>query len=97
MIVAAGPLVAAIRALGGCGVLPLILAEEDAAAQTIYVRVLARARAGEADQQNLLGRIDLDRKTLDQYLEQLRVAVRFQERESASLVAYLARVMKPKR
>ena len=42
-------------------------------------------------------RIDLGGKTLDQYLEHLRVAVRFQERESASLVAYLARVMKPKR
>jgi len=42
-------------------------------------------------------RIDLGGKTLDQHLEQLRVAVRFQERKSASLVAYLARVRKPKR
>lgn len=42
-------------------------------------------------------RIDLGGKTLNQYLEQLRVAVRFQGRESASLVAYPARVMKPRR
>jgi puromycin-sensitive aminopeptidase len=35
--------------------------------------------------------IDLGGKTLAQYLEQLRVAVRFQERESAALAAYLAK------
>jgi puromycin-sensitive aminopeptidase len=35
--------------------------------------------------------IVLGGKTLDQYLEQLHVAVRFQERESAALAAYLAR------
>jgi puromycin-sensitive aminopeptidase len=35
--------------------------------------------------------IELGGKTLEQYLEQLRVAVRFQERESAGLAAYLAR------
>ena len=42
-------------------------------------------------------RIALGGKTLDQYLEQLRVAVRFQERESEPLAAYLAKVTKPKR
>ncbi len=42
-------------------------------------------------------RIDLGGKTLDQYLEQLRVAVRFQEREAQPLAAYLAKVTKPKR
>jgi puromycin-sensitive aminopeptidase len=42
-------------------------------------------------------RVDLDGKILDQYLEQLRVAVRFKERESASFVAYLTRVMNSKR
>jgi puromycin-sensitive aminopeptidase len=35
--------------------------------------------------------ITLGGKTLEQYLEQLRVAVRFQERESGALAAYLAR------
>jgi puromycin-sensitive aminopeptidase len=35
--------------------------------------------------------IVLGGKTLEQYLEQLRVAVRFQERESAALGAYLVR------
>jgi puromycin-sensitive aminopeptidase len=35
--------------------------------------------------------ISLGGKTLEQYLEQLRVAVRFQERESTALAAYLAR------
>ena len=35
--------------------------------------------------------IVLGGKTLDQYLEQLRVAVRFQQRESAALAGYLAR------
>ena len=29
-------------------------------------------------------------KTLEQYLEQLRIAVRLQEREAAALAAYLA-------
>jgi puromycin-sensitive aminopeptidase len=33
--------------------------------------------------------IELGGKTLDQYLEQLRVAVRFREREAATLAAYL--------
>ena len=35
--------------------------------------------------------IVLGGKTLEQYLEQLRVAVRFQERESAALGTYLSR------
>ncbi len=35
--------------------------------------------------------IALGGKTLEQYLEQLRVAVRFQERESAALATYLSR------
>jgi puromycin-sensitive aminopeptidase len=35
--------------------------------------------------------IELGGKTLDQYLEQLRVAVRFREREAARIGAYLAR------
>lgn len=35
--------------------------------------------------------IVLGGKTLEQYVEQLRVAVRFQQRESAALAAYLAR------
>jgi puromycin-sensitive aminopeptidase len=35
--------------------------------------------------------IVLGGKTLDQYLEQLRVAVRFRQREEAALTAYLAR------
>ncbi|HET8577795.1 MAG TPA: M1 family metallopeptidase [Methylomirabilota bacterium] len=42
-------------------------------------------------------RIELGGKTLDQYLEQLRVAVRFQGRESEPLGAYLAKATKPKR
>jgi puromycin-sensitive aminopeptidase len=42
-------------------------------------------------------RIELGGKTLEQYLEQLRVAVRFQERESAPVAAYLAKVTRPKR
>ncbi|MBI4637596.1 MAG: M1 family metallopeptidase [Candidatus Rokubacteria bacterium] len=36
-------------------------------------------------------RAELGEKTLDQYLEQLRVAVTFREREGAALAAYLAR------
>ena len=36
-------------------------------------------------------KITLGGKTLEQYLEQLRVAARFQERESTALAAYLAR------
>ncbi len=36
-------------------------------------------------------KISLGGKTLEQYLEQLRVAVRFQEREATALSAYLAR------
>jgi puromycin-sensitive aminopeptidase len=39
--------------------------------------------------------IDLGGKTLDQYLEQLRVAVRFQEREAGALAGYLARMPPP--
>jgi puromycin-sensitive aminopeptidase len=35
--------------------------------------------------------IELGGKILDQYLEQLRVAVRFREREAARIAAYLAR------
>jgi puromycin-sensitive aminopeptidase len=35
--------------------------------------------------------IVLGGKTLEQYLEQLRVAVRFQERETPALAPYLAR------
>jgi puromycin-sensitive aminopeptidase len=35
--------------------------------------------------------IELGGKTLDQYLEQLRVAVRFREREAGRIAAYLAR------
>src|SRR5439155_669574 len=38
------------------------------------------------------GRIEFGGKTLEQYLEQLRIAVRLRERESASLATYLARV-----
>jgi puromycin-sensitive aminopeptidase len=38
--------------------------------------------------------IELGGKTLEQYLEQLRVAVRFQERETAALGPYLARVVR---
>ena len=37
-------------------------------------------------------KISLGGKTLDQYLEQLRIAVAFQERESANLAAYLSRL-----
>jgi puromycin-sensitive aminopeptidase len=36
-------------------------------------------------------RIEFGGKTLEQYLEQLRIAVRLRERESASLATYLAR------
>jgi puromycin-sensitive aminopeptidase len=36
-------------------------------------------------------KIDLGGKTLEQYLEQLRVAVALREREGAALSAYLAR------
>ncbi len=36
--------------------------------------------------------ISLGGKTLDQYLEQLRIAVAFRERESANLAAYLSRL-----
>ena len=36
-------------------------------------------------------KIVLGGKTLEQYLEQLRIAVRFQERESAALAGYLAK------
>jgi puromycin-sensitive aminopeptidase len=39
--------------------------------------------------------IELGGKSLEQYLEQLRVAVRFQEREGAALAEYLARVARP--
>ncbi|HET7876866.1 MAG TPA: M1 family metallopeptidase [Methylomirabilota bacterium] len=41
--------------------------------------------------------IVLGGKTLEQYLEQLRVAVAFQEREGTALAAYLAHPPKPKR
>ena len=37
-------------------------------------------------------KIALGGKTLEQYLEQLRVAVSFQEREAAALQAYLGRL-----
>ena len=36
-------------------------------------------------------KIDLGGKTLQQYLEQLRVAVAFQEREAEALAEYLSR------
>jgi puromycin-sensitive aminopeptidase len=36
-------------------------------------------------------RIELGGKTLEQYVEQLRIAVRLQEREAAALAAYLAK------
>lgn len=42
-------------------------------------------------------KIVLGGKTLEQYLEQLRIAVRFQERESAALAGYLARPPRPPR
>jgi puromycin-sensitive aminopeptidase len=42
-------------------------------------------------------KIVLGGKTLEQYLEQLRIAVRFQEREAAALTAYLAKPPKPPR
>jgi puromycin-sensitive aminopeptidase len=42
-------------------------------------------------------RIVLGGKTLEQYLEQLRIAVRLQEREGATLAAYLARPPRPPR
>jgi puromycin-sensitive aminopeptidase len=37
------------------------------------------------------GRIDLGGKTLQQYLEQLHIAVRLAEREGGALTAYLRR------
>src|ERR1051325_9856000 len=39
--------------------------------------------------------IVLGGKTLEQYLEQLRIAVAFQEREGAALAAYLAKPPRP--
>jgi puromycin-sensitive aminopeptidase len=42
-------------------------------------------------------RIVLGGKTLEQYLEQLQIAVRFQEREAAALAAYLAKPPKAPR
>ena len=42
-------------------------------------------------------RIVLGGKTLEQYLEQLRIAVRLQEREAAALAAYLAKPPRPPR
>ena len=42
-------------------------------------------------------KIVLGGKTLEQYLEQLQIAVRFQERESAALAAYLAKPPKTPR
>jgi len=42
-------------------------------------------------------RIVLGGKTLEQYLEQLRIAVRLQEREAATLAAYLAKPPRPPR
>ena len=42
-------------------------------------------------------KIVLGGKTLEQYLEQLRIAVAFQERESAALAAYLAKPPRPPR
>ena len=42
-------------------------------------------------------KIVLGGKTLEQYLEQLRIAVRFQEREGAALGAYLAKPPRPPR
>jgi puromycin-sensitive aminopeptidase len=42
-------------------------------------------------------KIVLGGKTLEQYLEQLRIAVRFQEREATALTAYLAKPPKPPR
>jgi puromycin-sensitive aminopeptidase len=42
-------------------------------------------------------RIVLGGKTLEQYLEQLRIAVRLQEREAAALAAYLAKPPRPAR
>jgi puromycin-sensitive aminopeptidase len=41
--------------------------------------------------------IELGGKTLDQYLEQLRVAVRFREREAARIAAYLRQWSRPGR
>ena len=41
--------------------------------------------------------IVLGGKTLEQYLEQLRIAVRLQERETAALAAYLAKPPRPPR
>ena len=42
-------------------------------------------------------KIVLGGKTLEQYLEQLRIAVRFQEREGTALAAYLAKPPRPPR
>jgi puromycin-sensitive aminopeptidase len=42
-------------------------------------------------------KIVLGGKTLEQYLEQLRIAVRFQERESGALAGYLAKPPRPPR
>jgi puromycin-sensitive aminopeptidase len=42
-------------------------------------------------------KIVLGGKTLEQYREQLRIAVAFQERESAALAAYLAKPPRPPR
>ena len=41
-------------------------------------------------------KITLGGKTLEQYFEQLRVAVAFQEREAEALAAYLGRLIKPR-
>jgi puromycin-sensitive aminopeptidase len=38
--------------------------------------------------------IELGGKILDQYLEQLRLGVRFREREAARIAAYLGRVVR---
>jgi puromycin-sensitive aminopeptidase len=48
----------------------------------------------EADVQAFVAakKISLGGKTLEQYLEQLRIAVAFREREAATLAAYLSRV-----
>jgi puromycin-sensitive aminopeptidase len=42
-------------------------------------------------------KIVLGGKTLEQYREQLRIAVAFQERESGALTAYLAKPPRPPR
>ena len=51
-----------------------------------------RARGRRARASSPSAKIDLGGKTLEQYLEQLRVAVALREREGAALGAYLARV-----